>query len=111
MSDRKIGIYFNHLLSTHPCFDLCSQTWNIELREMDEREGHCQVLDNLVVIDPENAKSRLPETLLHEILHAIMNVTGLDSKLEDGQEEDILRSISPILYDFLKRNKLRFDYD
>jgi len=50
--------------------------------------------------DPSSTEPVLRETLLHEMLHAVCEHTGLDP----DQHETIIRSISPLLLHLLREN-------
>lgn len=50
------------------------------------------------------------EVLLHETLHAITAVAGLDHELTEEVEEKFVRRIAPILFDVLLRNPKLVDY-
>jgi hypothetical protein len=53
------------------------------------------------------------ETLLHEILHAIIDQTALSSDggpLTGDQEEQVVRSLSPLLYHTLRKNPQVFGW-
>lgn len=44
------------------------------------------------------------ETLMHELLHVVNEVTGLRSKWGNAKEERIVRRLSPVLLELLQRN-------
>lgn len=44
------------------------------------------------------------DTLLHEVLHACLNVTGQDLPYTDTQMEAVVYGLSPVLLDTLRRN-------
>lgn len=45
------------------------------------------------------------ETLFHEILHAVLFVSGADYNMSDDEEESLISSISPYIVQILKSNK------
>lgn len=51
--------------------------------------------------DPKYDPQQLPETLLHEILHAVLFTTAYREFFNDDEEEHLIRSISPLLYQAL----------
>lgn len=55
-------------------------------------------------IDPAQAPDMAAETLLHELLHACFFASGLTVQLADDKEEEVIRCLSPILLDTLRRN-------
>lgn len=50
------------------------------------------------------------ETLLHEVLHAVLANCGLAKELGDDQEEHVVRALSPILLDTFDRNPRLVDF-
>jgi hypothetical protein len=66
--------------------------------------GHTD-LDNLTVIIGEKMPAGLArETLMHELLHVVCEVTGLHEKWGKSKEERIVRRLSPMLLELLQRN-------
>lgn len=63
-----------------------------------------------IFIDPEMHIQMQEETFLHEVIHALMFVSGLGYKLEKGKEseESIIRLLTHPLYQFIKDNNLLF---
>lgn len=61
--------------------------------------------DALTVILSEKMPDGLArETLMHELLHVVNEVTGLRTKWGNAKEERIVRRLSPILLELLQRN-------
>lgn len=52
--------------------------------------------------------SQQRDTLLHEVLHGVLTVTGLSLKAK--LEEDIINRMTPILLDTLRSNRWLTDY-
>lgn len=50
--------------------------------------------------DPSQTLPVLRETVLHEMLHCIMEHTGIDPE----EHEQLIRSVSPLLLETLRRN-------
>lgn len=62
-------------------------------------------LDKLIIrLHPDRADMISRETLLHEILHAVASVAGLDHELGAELEEKVVRRLAPILLDAFLRN-------
>lgn len=57
-----------------------------------------------IVINPDMADSMLRETVLHEILHAVIYATGLGDRFTEKQEEHLVRALSPALFQFILDN-------
>lgn len=57
-----------------------------------------------IVIDPDQADDQLADTVLHECLHAVMGLVGADVELGVEKEEQLVRRVSPVLLDLLRRN-------
>lgn len=54
-------------------------------------------------IDPDQAAGQQRDTVLHEVLHTISEMTGL-ALVWGKDDEDFVRRISPALLDVLRRN-------
>ena len=87
-------------------------TYEVVLKDLKTRNDDYQGMqlgwhilpDNLIEINSEVCKERREQTLVHEIMHGVMNEAGLN--LED--EEDIVNRISLVLYQVLKDNDFSF---
>ena len=55
-------------------------------------------------LQPEVADLVLRETLLHEVLHAVLYTTGIADRLSDKNEEHLVRALSPALFSLLRDN-------
>lgn len=63
-----------------------------------------------ISINPEQAPGMLRDTLLHEVLHQVFNMTGqADEWGKEGAEEAILR-LTPALLAVLRENPKVVDY-
>jgi hypothetical protein len=65
--------------------------------------GHHDGAVLTIDIDPDQAVGQARDTLLHELLHAIADVTGLSEAWGDREEEFVGR-LSPAILDTLRRN-------
>jgi hypothetical protein len=66
--------------------------------------GVTTVGDLEILLHPTSHDLVQRETLLHEVLHAVFHNVGLSEKLGDKAEEQMIRSLSPALFDLLLRN-------
>lgn len=57
-----------------------------------------------IVLQPAVADMVLRETLLHEVLHAVLFNTGLADRMTDKAEEHLVRALSPALFSLLRDN-------
>jgi hypothetical protein len=57
-----------------------------------------------IVLQPAVADMVMRETLLHEVLHAILFNTGLSDRMTDKAEEHLVRALSPALFALLRDN-------
>jgi hypothetical protein len=57
-----------------------------------------------IVLQPDVADMVLRETLLHEVLHAVLFNTGLSDRMTDKAEEHLVRALSPALFGLLRDN-------
>lgn len=65
-----------------------------------------------IMLSSRAADTILRETLLHEVLHAIFELSGASSvHIKDSDtEEGIVRSVTPMLLDVLRTNNRLVDY-
>lgn len=66
--------------------------------------GHTDCEQLTIIVDPAIAPAMLRDTVLHETLHAIADVTGLGHEWGVEKEETIIRRLSPVLLDVIRRN-------
>lgn len=57
-----------------------------------------------IVLQPDVADTVLRETLLHEVLHAVLFNTGISDRMTDKAEEHLVRALSPALFSLLRDN-------
>lgn len=70
----------------------------------DDLRGHVDLMALTIDLDPTFAPATIAESLLHEVLHTITHVTGIDGDLDDDREEALVNRLSPALLDTLRRN-------
>ena len=78
------------------------QRWTVErVDEVDGKaEGECLRMQNKIRVQ-KTTHDHERDTLLHELIHAAMAVTGVTHDLDDKEEERIVRAIAPVLNDIL----------
>lgn len=57
-----------------------------------------------ILVDHEMSHSQIQETILHEALHAMYDLSGATFDLEDNTEERLVRALAPVLLRFLRDN-------
>jgi hypothetical protein len=57
-----------------------------------------------IVLHPKQSPAVRRVSLMHELLHAVNEHTGLDDSLGDKVEEDVTNRIAPALLDTFRRN-------
>lgn len=57
-----------------------------------------------IFVSDRQAASQARDTLLHEALHAILDVTGISHECEGDEEERLIRRLSPALLQLLRDN-------
>lgn len=70
----------------------------------EELEGCLQAHKLLLLVSPDMPEERQAEAMLHELLHAICDATGLTVPLGHKAEERVVAAMSPALLDMLRRN-------
>lgn len=69
--------------------------------------GHHDAMRCRLTVDPDIPPSQAADTLLHEVLHAVLMVTGADEQLarrKAGLDEYVICALTPTLLDVLQRN-------
>lgn len=66
--------------------------------------GATDTTRQLIAVDPDLGPDQQADTVLHEILHAVMSLTGLASDLDDDTEEQVVFRLAGPLLDVLRRN-------
>jgi hypothetical protein len=61
-------------------------------------------------IDPNQAPDEKADTLLHEVIHTVTNLTGLNGDWDAETEERVVNRLSPALLDVLRRNPTLVTY-
>jgi len=56
--------------------------------------GYCDILNHHIYINTNQSRKMMQETLLHEILHAIINIYGIEANME---EEVLVRVLTHAL--------------
>lgn len=74
-----------------------------------DRMGQCRIAEQRILIRAELGADQARDTLLHEILHGLLDVAGL-MRDEDEREESIVHALSPLLLDALRRNPRLVSY-
>jgi hypothetical protein len=60
-----------------------------------------------IILDPRVSQEKKEQTFVHEVLHAIWDSVGLNSRYNDHkQQEEIVDALSNGLYQVFKENKL-----
>lgn len=96
---------------------ILGQNWTIELTDdlPENKSGECDYENCTLRINSLECEESLGEIALHEILHAIFYISGLRSILWNlplvgpGIEEFIISTISPILYGYMRDNKINYE--
>lgn len=78
-------------------------------KKEDYRLGETHSYKGIIKIAPAN-KTVEKETLLHEILHAALAVSGQTQFLTAKEEERIVSSLSPYIFQILRDNPILVSY-
>lgn len=70
----------------------------------DGREGSYDGQRQKILIRPGLGEDRTAETLTHEVLHALMEMTGIANDVESNLEESMVTRLAPVVLDLLRRN-------
>lgn len=69
-----------------------------------EQYGTTEVGTTTITLAPGMSGSQQRDTFLHEVLHAVLSLTGWDHRLGDKREEQLVRSLTPALLEVLRDN-------
>lgn len=85
-----------------------------EMAQVDEVWGTTLIPSHQIRLDPQAPPARLRATLLHEVLHVVMNVSGLSFRFNDKEdrvnEESVVREVSTLLYQVIRDNPDLVEY-
>lgn len=90
--------------------------YDVELKEVIEVDndtgyyGMCHHSEGLIEVSTRHSLQRQHQTLVHELLHAVMHESGLSHEMDDEEEERLVNRISIVLYQVMKENDLSFLY-
>lgn len=87
-----------------------SRTYEVRLSADPEHAGRTDSDRLIVSINDSIPQGGQQETLLHEILHAITNYTGIYNDLGHKKEEKVVNRIAPVLLDVVRRNLAVVEY-
>lgn len=86
---------------------------NAEAVRIGARDGLYGLTNNVemvIYLDPESGPQRERDNVVHELLHALMDYTGLDKTLGEVDEEEVALRLAPVLIDLLRTNRKLVDY-
>ena len=63
-----------------------------------------------MVVSPGLEANQERDTMLHEVLHACIHAIGLNAYQKKDEQEQLVRSLTPILLDTLRRNPDLVEY-
>jgi len=66
--------------------------------------GDCSIELLRIRVSPDLALSQERDTVLHETLHAVADMTGVTHELGSDTEEKFVRRLTPAVLDLLRRN-------
>jgi hypothetical protein len=84
--------------------------YKLSVNHGEQCVGHCDVLDLIITIDPDQADSQIRDTLLHEVLHACLDLIGINGDIDADTEEKLVRRLAPILLLVLRDNQQLVSY-
>lgn len=76
----------------------------LSAKESARLYGHCDPERLTITVRSKIPRDVARETLLHESLHALLDLVGVAAELEDDQEESLVRRLAPALVRFALDN-------
>lgn len=91
---------------------ICSQAGidSESVERGEELHGVTNTSTMRVTLNPKNSADRQRDTLLHEALHTVLDLVGLNQDLGAEMEERVVNRLAPALLDLLRRNPRLVDY-
>ena len=83
-----------------------AHNYQIVLTDQIDDFGACEHTKLRILINNSAPQSQQEETLIHEALHAIFDITGISKDLTDLEEEKIVQPLGHAIYQLLLDNKL-----
>lgn len=90
--------------STYAIRDDADEMNRISRREKDDLFGYCDHRHLTIHIDPDQADDYKRETVLHEVLHAVVSLTNLSEEWGVEKEERMVARVAPLLLGVLRDN-------
>lgn len=91
-------------------FELMGTKWKVQLEDLSEigKMGRTNFRSQTITIDPNNTKDGLEATYLHEVMHIIVYLMGLDHimKLDPEAEEILVNTLSNGIFAAIKAKVL-----
>jgi hypothetical protein len=85
-------------------------TFDPDLTRIADAAGVCGPDTQDVRIDGQLGRDTERETVLHELMHGIWNLTLLDRIYTEDQEEQVIWSLAPLLLTMLRDNPALVEY-
>ena len=85
-----------------PNVRVLGRKFKIEVKELEGMYGRCHKAKAIIQIDPDQDEFSLKDTLLHEIMHAILHQQGFNHEYE--LEESFVRPLATGIMTVLQDN-------
>lgn len=72
--------------------------------------GSTDAVKLIITLEPTQAPDQLADTLLHEVLHTLTDVSGLQSEWGAEKDESVVRRLTPHLLALLRQNPTLVTY-
>lgn len=83
---------------------------SVEIAEGEKLYGRVDFPSQTINVNPGQEKDSLADTILHEILHAVIYISGLQKRFEGNSEEELITPMATTLLDTLRRNPKLVDF-
>lgn len=84
--------------------------FDVVYRHDSNLAGELEADEGRINLAQDQPLAQEQDSLLHEVLHGCLFVTGVGHTLDDATEERIVRPLATCLLDTLKRNPRLVDY-
>ncbi len=73
----------------------------------EEVQGLCDSVEKVIYVQKDQTNSEMHETLVHEAAHGMLDISGINQKLTESENEIMCQLITALHMDLIKAFKLK----
>ena len=109
MSQKKKKITLKERQAFPSAILVFGQVVNIEFSRIHGNYGLCDAEERMLTLDTTQTKEQAYDTLVHEIIHAVLGISGMAELFTDEQNEALTVALTTGLAKAVDVDKLRLD--